>query len=241
NKLRLARRFGKISNTLKTILYQEFWDAEQEAFFDGIKDDAPIPHHYPISSAWPLLFDLVEPEHKAGIRRLMQQKLAHIGTENRKRMATPYGGFYLLLALGQEEMAGVAEQFIRQNWGPMIDRHDDTAWENFGDEGNGTLSHAWSGGPTYYLTSQLLGVEMGYPNPLAGDTLVIAPVAETVDWAEGHVPLSQGMLYVRWEVVGQKLLLRYQAPAKLPVKVAPRGRLGNLELVLTKHPALSED
>jgi hypothetical protein len=34
---------------------------------------------------------------------------------------------------------------------------NDTAWENFGDEGIGTLSHAWSGAPTYYLTTRVLG------------------------------------------------------------------------------------
>ncbi|MEZ4850069.1 MAG: alpha-L-rhamnosidase C-terminal domain-containing protein [Bacteroidia bacterium] len=201
-----------------------------------ISEDKPIDHHYPISSADSMLFGMTTPEQDAQIMQLMPTQLADIGEVDRRRLSTPYGGFYLLLALAQVEKPEVAEAFIRKYWSPMILRHDDTAWENFGDNGIGTLSHAWSGGPTYYLTSQVLGIDLGWPGPSDPDKVVISPLAETIDWARGKVPHPKGVIEISWEVNGGTLFLNYDGPEGIEFEVKPRGRLAALDLWVNGEP-----
>lgn len=112
----------------------------------------------------------------------------------------------------------------------MVLEHDDTAWENFGDTGVGTLSHAWSGSPTFFLSTQVLGVDLGWPHAIDPKKVRIAPQSASLDWAEGTVPHPAGAVSVRWEVKGEQLWLDYQAPDGVAVEVEPQGRLGGLAL-----------
>ena len=217
---------------LQASLHTHYWDAEAGAFRDGIKAGQPIDHHFPISSAWPYLFDLTTGPQNEALLAHIATKMDSIGERNRHRETNPYGSFYLLAALYKAGKAAEAERFMRKHWTPMILKHDDTAWENFGDEGIGTLSHAWSGSPTFFLSTQVLGVDLGWPHPMVADTIRIAPQAATIDWAEGVVPHPAGPVSVRWEVRENALWLWYQAPAGVPVVVAPQGRLAGLRLVV---------
>ncbi|MEZ4826265.1 MAG: trehalase family glycosidase [Bacteroidia bacterium] len=220
-----SEKYHAIAAELTHSLHQKYWDEEKGMFRDGFLGDSAITHHYPISSAWPYIFGLTDASRENRFMPQIAEMLTDIGNVNRQRLTTPYGSFYLFAALYQRGMAGEAETFMRKHWGPMIWKHDDTAWENFGDTGIGTLSHAWSGAPTFYLTTQVLGVDLGYPHPASRDTVWIAPQAETVDWAKGDVPHPRGMVHVEWQVRGDQLWLEYRAPEGLICQVKPNGRL----------------
>ena len=112
----------------------------------------------------------------------------------------------------------------------MVQRHNDTAWENFDDQGIGTLSHAWSAAPTYYLSTQVLGVDLGWPNPSNPDQLVIQPQSASLNWARGIVPHPKGTVKISWKVRGPILWMECEVPEGVEWKVTPRGRLGELAL-----------
>jgi len=236
---RLATRLGREADrqtyqgffrTLETEINDHFWNSVKGLYHDGIKDGVPIDHYYPISSLWPYLAGLTNEEQEATIFPYVTETLKDIGEVNRRRMTTPYGGFYLLGALYEEGLPGVAERFIRQYWSPMIYQHEDTAWENFGSEGIGTLSHAWSAAPTYYLTTQVLGVNLGWPHPFDPNELVIAPQVEGISWARGTAPHPAGPVRIYWEDRGDHLWVEVEAPAGLRWRVAPKGRLADKDL-----------
>ncbi|MDX2246647.1 MAG: alpha-L-rhamnosidase C-terminal domain-containing protein [Bacteroidia bacterium] len=225
-----AETYQFLAAELTFSLQTHYWDEEKGMFRDGIAGDTAISHHYPISSAWPYIFGLTKEAQEDRFMPQMGKMLENIGNINRQRLATPYGSFYLFAALYRHGMAQEAETFMRKHWGPMIYKHDDTAWENFGDTGIGTLSHAWSGAPTFYLTTQVLGVDLGYPHPYSPDTVLIAPQTETVEWAKGDVPHPKGKIHVEWRVVGNQLWLSYEAPEGVICRVKPQGRLGEKTL-----------
>jgi hypothetical protein len=239
---RLAQRLGQPElvahyqaavSSLTETLQQQYWDEQAGAFVDGIKEGQRIPHYFPISSAWPYLFDLTSSAQNEAIIPFLVQKMGNIGDEDRHRETNPYGSFYLLSALYQAGQTAAAEAFIQKHWAPMILDGDDTAWENFGAEmGQGTRSHAWSGHPTYFLSTRVLGVNLMWPQGGSLDTVRIAPQAETIDWAEGTVPHPKGPIEVAWRIDGEWLRLDYQAPAGVAVEVAPQGRLAKLRLVV---------
>lgn len=215
---------------LRQNIRKHLWNEDQQLYTDGIQNDRQIDHYYPISSVWPFHAGITSPEQEAGIFPYIDRELEDIGNVSRHKKTTPYGSFYILGALYEKEMAEKAEWFIRKHWGEMIYKNDDTTWENFDDTGVGTLSHAWSAAPTYYLTTQILGVDLGWPHPSDPDRLVIAPQSATVNWAEGTVPHPQGPIHIKWEVRGNHLWLECEVPEGIDWKVAPKGRLGKLQL-----------
>ncbi|HYW95609.1 MAG TPA: alpha-L-rhamnosidase C-terminal domain-containing protein, partial [Bacteroidales bacterium] len=212
------------------------WDNQKEAFRDGFKNGKPIDHYYPISSAWPVLFNQTTAGEDSLLKKHFVNTLTDIGDVDRKRQITRYGSFYGLGALYSLGMEDLAESFIRKYWSPMILKYDDTAWENFGDgsedEGQGTLSHAWSGSPTYYLSTRVLGVHLGYPDFTDPDSVIIAPQTSTITWARGAVPHPKGVIRVDWQLRGDILFLDYKAPAGVKVDVKPAGMLAEKKLEL---------
>jgi hypothetical protein len=136
-------------------------------------------------------------------------------------------------------MEDFAESFIRKYWSAMVYKHNDTAWENFGDgsdgSGQGTLSHAWSGHPTYFMSTRILGVRLGFPEIQFPDKIMIKPQSANISWARGVVPHPMGLVKVDWEVRGDKLFLDYETPANAEVVIEPQGTLAHKELIVNKR------
>lgn len=223
--------FNQYYHELATAINTHFWDSKLGRYFDGIKDGQPIEHSYPISNAWAYIAGITTTEQDHTLFPYLLEVLQDIGSTSRQRKATPYGSFYLLAALYDQGHTEAAESFIRKHWGPMVWRHDDTAWENFDDHGNGTLSHAWSAAPTYYFTTQILGVDFNWLHPSNElHQLIIAPQTESIQWAKGSVPHPAGPVQVHWKIDGPKLWVEVEAPKNLQYSVQPRGKLGELKL-----------
>ncbi len=226
------KRYQKLASKIRKITKEKCWDNNKKAFRDGFDKGKAIESWYPISSAWPVIFDVTSKDQNIALENHFRETLDDLGDNYSDLLLTPYGGFYVLGALYQIGYADIAEKFIRRYWSPMILRHNDTTWEYFGDNGGqGTLSHAWSGGPTYYFSTEILGVQLGFPEPITYDKVVISPQAtENISWAKGKVPHPTGLVEVDWQVKGGKLLLNYKTENNIKCEVKPRGRLGELEL-----------
>jgi alpha-L-rhamnosidase len=224
-----AERLGKLVSSL-------FWDPGRQVYHDGFRDGVAIDHHYPISSAFPLLFDLCPEEQKSPILSYLETELQDIGEETRNRKISPYGSFYLFAALYKEGRADLAEQFMLRYWSRMIHQGDDTSWENFdiddGEDGGGqgTASHAWSGHPTFFLSTEVLGVKLGFNPELDRDRIEISPQSETLSWARGSVPHPAGMVHVEWQIKGDRLEMELTLPGGVEYTVRPRGRLATYAL-----------
>lgn len=212
---------------LKQFVQSKFWDPERQLFNDGFKDGRLAGQYYPTSNVWPLLYQCAGVDQTEKIIAYLESQFRDIGEESRNRRITPYSAFYALAALYQHERADLAERFIRQYWTRMITGGDDTAWENFDIDGNsqGTASHAWSGHPTFFLTTEALGVNLGFHREFARDRILIAPLSEHLSWARGVVPHPLGPVAVEWRLEGEKLFIHYTAPENARVTVKPRGRL----------------
>jgi hypothetical protein len=232
-----AQMYASEAEKLREVVNTHFWDEQRKVYRDGFKDGKPIGDYYPISSIYPLLFDLSTSEKKQKILQYLDEELKDIGEETRNRRITPYGSFYLFSALYREDRADIAERFMLQYWSRMIHQGDDTSWENFdiGGEkkgGQGTASHAWSGHPTYFLSTEVLGVNLGNREDFRRDRIDIEPISHTLSWARGTVPHPAGEVMVNWRVQGDRLVLEVELPGDVDYSVNPRGRLAGLELDL---------
>lgn len=232
-----ARMYQKYADELTANILAHCWDKDKGAFHDGFKNGEKLDSHYPISSAYPVLFGLTNEDHHESLKPFFARKLADIGDVSRQRQSTPYGGFYVLGALYKIGEAATAENFISKYYSPMIHKYNDTAWENFDDgsgaSGQGTLSHAWSGAPTFYMSTQALGVPLYFLDMNPDDeVLTIAPQSEILNHAEGAVPRPEGLVHVKWKIEGDILFFDVKAPEGVKWEVKPRGRLAEKELVV---------
>ena len=166
-------------------------------------------------------------------------ELRDIGEEARNRKVTPYASFYLFGSLYQNGEVALAERFMKQYWSRMIHQGNDTSWEDFdigsknnGEENQGTASHAWSGHPTYFLSSEVLGVKTGFNQDFSRDTVLIQPQTENISWARGVVPHPAGKIKIDWKIQGENLIFNLELPKNVPYIVEPKGRLANYNLIL---------
>jgi len=221
-----AKRYKNIHKTSKDAIANLFWGTTKKAYFDGFKEGKKIENYYPSSSAWPLLFDITNKEQAKSVNKFLTRELDSIGNTSRHNKITPYGAFYALGALYKMENAATAEKFMRKNWQKMVFDDNECTWEDFGTRnGHGSKSHGWSGAPTWYMSTYVLGVQLGFPESTDMSIVTIAPQSETIEWAEGVVPHPTGAVSVDWKVQGENLFLNYKATKGTKVVVKPKGRL----------------
>jgi hypothetical protein len=128
-----------------------------------------------------------------------------------------YFSFYSLAALYQADRAADAERFIRTYWGRMLDHGAWTCWEYLVDRGSASRCHAWSSGPTHYLSSEVLGVT--FPEPGNPRKVELRPQRGTLSWASGVYPHQDGAISVKWEVKDGAMEIAWEAPEAVSVVV----------------------
>jgi alpha-L-rhamnosidase len=142
------------------------------------------------------------------------------------RGVSNFYGFYVLGALAEAGQIDAALTLIRDHWGGMLDLGATTFWEDFdldwadnagridqlvppgkddvhGDYGahcyqgyRHSLCHGWAGGPTAWLSREVLGVRPLQPGCRR---VRIEPQLGSLAWAEGSVPTPLGPVEVRHE------------------------------------------
>lgn len=142
-----------------------------------------------------------------------------------KDLSTFYG-FYVLNALAKSNDIDTGLDLISRYWGGMLDFGATTFWEDFdlawtenagridepvapgkkdlhGDFGahcyvgfRHSFCHGWAGGPTAWLSKNVLGVSPAEPG---FSKVRIEPKLGRLEWAEGSYPTPKGTIRVRHE------------------------------------------
>jgi hypothetical protein len=140
------------------------------------------------------------------------------------RGLTPFSGYNVLQARVRAGDVGGCLELIRHYWGAMLELGATTFWEDFDPawaegavgidrvvpEGcrdvhasggrlfhrglTQSLCHAWSAGPTAWLSASVLGVR---PAAAGCRVIRVEPQLGDLDWAEGSYPTPRGVVWVR--------------------------------------------
>jgi len=195
----VAEAFAKEARRVAEAIRAGFWDEARGAFVDRLRADVPATGPSVQANALAILYGIAAPEQAARAADWLAAAMLDNfrGAEPRGPEdcnVSTYFAFYALGALYRCGKVREAEAFIRTYWGRMIDRGAWTFWEYFTD--NASLCHAWSACPTYYLSSEVLGVTM--PDPDHPDRIAIRPHPGTLSWARGTWPHARGPIRVSW-------------------------------------------
>lgn len=161
----------------------------------------------------------------AGFREPSEVSNNVLKKDGPKDLSTFYG-FYVLNALAKSGDIDTGLDFISQYWGGMLDFGATTFWEDFdlewtkgagpidepvapgkkdlhGDFGahcyvgfRHSFCHGWAGGPTAWLSKNILGVTPVAPGCAQ---VRITPNLGRLKWAEGTYPTPKGAIRVRHE------------------------------------------
>lgn len=206
-----GERFRKGAARVRGIFNSRFWNASRGVYVDGWRGGQQSAGTSQIANADAILYGLAPAAAVPGIAAKITDPatlraivLGHEGyvTVNGKYdpdkdivRAETFTMNWVLLALAEHGNVEAARRMIETYWGPMVDVGNDTLWERF-EQSEGTSCHAWSGAPTYLLTTRILGVRPTEPGYAA---YRVAPQPAGLAWAKGAVPTVRGIINVDWK------------------------------------------
>lgn len=182
---------GKLSAAIN----EHLWDDAKGAYVDALHEDgtrsAVVSQQV---NTLALLYGVAPPERTPKIADYL-----HDPPEGVVRIGSPFAMFFSLDALNTLGQHDRALAMIRDNWGMMLDRGATSFWETFpgfnAQWWSRSYCHAWSAGPTHFLSRYQLGVwwaEPGYTRAW------ISPHPADLAWARGRTPTPHGVVEVNW-------------------------------------------
>lgn len=128
--------------------------------------------------------------------------------------ASPFLERFVLEALYQMEEPAAAEARMRSRFGPMVADPMPTLWELWTKDG--TLNHAWSGGPLYLLSAYAAGLR---PTGPAWQSFAVVPRLGALGSAEATVATPRGTVTTRTVRTGTSVRLTLTVPAGTRARV----------------------
>jgi alpha-L-rhamnosidase len=152
----------------------------------------PSPH----AQAWALRYGVVPAEYQQSTVQALVQQLVPFFDEDGWSVVEPLGMFAVLEALAYTNRTEEALDLIRERYGNLVAQGATTWWELFTPNQNRghSLSHAWGGSPTWFLSTYVLGSVTGGPAQWQ-----VAPHPGNLTHAQGAMPFGSGTLEIAWE------------------------------------------
>jgi alpha-L-rhamnosidase len=207
------------SETLMGALIDRLWDWERSRFIDCTLPDgentfSQHPH------AVGLFFDLFPESLRA---EALDAMLAEGVVE-----AELYFQHFVISALAKSDREGEAAGKIRELWGSMVDQGAATVWEakagSHAFEGCGSLCHAFSCTPLYFMQTVLLGVR---PVKAGFAEFAFRPRSLHLSACRGSIPTPKGEIRVEWTAKNGILKVLLEVPRGTVAILEDGSRLGH--------------
>ena len=127
----------------------------------------------------------------------------------KKKNSSPYMEFYVLEALCRMEKYEEARARMLQRYGDMIEEDYSTLWEGW-TKADGTMNHAWSGGPLVIMSKYFAGIR---PLKAGYSEFIIKPQMSEPDTIKCVVPSVRGYITVTETRTGASFVLDASVPA----------------------------
>ncbi|MFZ6026454.1 MAG: family 78 glycoside hydrolase catalytic domain [Chloroflexota bacterium] len=182
-----AERIRSATNRLLfSPVQQRYLSTDYQGYSQG-----PTVH----AQAWPLAYGVPVAENEAVVADAL---LALLSNDPQQPNMGIYGLYWVFDALGKTGRIEEALALIRTYYGYMLGRGATTWWERLDADQVWTqsLSHAWGGSPTWFLTTYVLGARQTGP-----DRWEVRPAFAGVTDVSGTLPLQRGVLQVSWKAL----------------------------------------
>ncbi len=195
---------------------RHLWSQQRQAYIDSIHNDgAPSACVSRPTNTVAILYDIAPADRAERILPIVLGRRA----KNIVPFGSPFASFFLLEALAKLGRFDELLKTVRGKWGYMLDAGATTFWETF--EHTRSHCHAWSAGPTYFLSRYVLGV---HPMEPGYRTVLFSPQPGDLEFARGSVPTPSGNIHVQWQRNERLFEMIIDKPAAIRGKIElPQG------------------
>jgi hypothetical protein len=215
-KAEKAVEYAAMADSLKQRIQNIFWDEKKACYVDAYDNEKKSDNISQQTNALMALYEIAQQGQREALKNLLLHPV-----EGMTR-SEPYFTFFVLGALAKLEQWDEAIQLIRTKWGGMIDQGATTFWEEWQVHGtyrNGrwfpvprSHCHAWSSGPTYFLSRYVLGIE---PLEPGFRTFAFQPGRGSLQHVDGRYPTPRGDILVKWRMEKQGIAAEITVPEGL--------------------------
>lgn len=215
----LAREWQEMAEKLSDAINRWLWNDERQAYTDCLRDGVQSRVFSQQTQTAAYMAGVAQGERAGRCWELLCNP-----PDDFVKAGSPFFAFFLLEAYMQQGEQQEFLDLIRRDWGFMVEQGATTFWEMWSMKlpgGRLTRSHChgWSGAPTFFLSTYVLGV---IPAALGSKKVRIAPHPGDLAWCRGRVPTPSGPIEVQWENrAGAPFVLRVTAPEGIDVEVEP--------------------
>ena len=206
NHIQRAGQWREKAENLKQAINSQLYQPDNSRYWTHIYNEQFYePGVY--SQAWPLAYDIVPEDRQTAAADALLELISNDPT---KPNIGTYGMLWVLEALGKSGYFGQALEIIHNYYGHMLSSGTTTWWEGFHASvfPETSISHGWSGAPTWFLSTYILGARQAGANRWQ-----VQPSFKGVDFASGVFPLSNGELRVHWRRIAcGEVLLNINSP-----------------------------
>lgn len=225
---RVASRFRALGRRLAEAVNRHLWDPRCGAYIDSIHADGTRSRVFSQQTQVAALIAGVA----TGARERRCRQLVRHAPDGFVKAGSPFFEFFLLEVLAREGREREFLDIIRRDWGFMIAQGATTFWEMWSlKTGRLTRSHChgWSAAPTFFLSSEVLGVRPAQPGFAE---CILTPKLGDLKFARGVVPTPRGPISVQCSRQGKAVWIRATLPAGVMLrKAGPVERHYHLELI----------
>jgi alpha-L-rhamnosidase len=192
-----ANNWREQAATLKANINTHLFLPDKQAYA-GTLSDGSLLDPTVLSQAWPLAYEIVPTELREAVT---QNMLDLLGRDPSESPVGTYGFHWVLKALGKQGKIDEALDLIKVFYGYMLDQGATTWWEWFEADQyyTNSLSHGWSGSPTWFLSEYVLGLQQTSPS----SWVMRLPNTRNLDFVNGKLPLLEGEpVEATWERKG---------------------------------------
>lgn len=221
---RAAARYDELRRRVCSAINQHLWDEARGVYVDARRGGVRGRRTSQQSNAAAIAFGVAPADRHARIWATVLDDarlvLTHaLGAEGKVTpfdeafnvvLAQPFYGHFLHRALRISGRTQRLVEHMRQRWGAMLADGAATLRESWQLDPITSLCHAWSGTPTFDLSTDVLGVaSLG-----AGcRRLRVAPHLADLCWARGAFPTPHGELRVAWSQEGERFAIEVDVPS----------------------------
>jgi hypothetical protein len=244
---RAASAYRAAASELTESINRHLWSDEENAYIDAIQPDGRRSTIFSVPTQVVAFLGGLATGDRA-------EQVAHHLLEPRPDfvpIGSPFMSFFHYEALVKLGKVEAMLDDMRVNYGAMLAYGATTCWEMYPNytvlRANPTFltrshCHAWSAGPLYFLSSQVLGVRPAAPG---WTKVIVEPAPAGLAWANGSVPLPDGgTIDVTWSIEPDRktMQLRVSAPWHVEVEARlPGGYEGSVDIVsVGKSASVSE-
>ena len=198
---------GEMRRSVITAINKHLWNDQCKAYIDCIHSDGRASTTISQqTNIMVYLYDCYDQSRKQHIENIIlhpEEIGAYIQNNIFKevKIGSPFMSFFLLEALVKIKDFRGAINYIRNNWGQMLEMGATTCWEMFPgfmpDRLTRSHCHAWSAAPVYFLGMLVLGIT---PLSKGLESILFSPKPCGLKWANGSVPTPYGTIDINWRI-----------------------------------------